>query len=186
MIEFIRKFLREHLVLSVLIIVLAPFTTLSVFSLFFASDREVVYDAHMVSSHCGLSNIPGKDCAGIYNVIIGNTGTQEEIVQISWPLDLIHWQTDKKIMNIAADDPRTHDPVFTCDMTETYSKCVINKFAPGALMIIKLVCYACSSRDLDRLENTPVEIQTVAVLSYGDPRVTAVMRRIQILLNFIL
>ena len=74
MTEFIKKMIREHLVLTVLIGVLAPFTTLSLVSLLFASEREIVYALNEVFTYCGLSKIPGKDCIAIYEFIIGNTG----------------------------------------------------------------------------------------------------------------
>ena len=81
MLEFIKKMLREHLVLTVLILVLAPFTTLSLASLFFASDREIVYTMNKVFANCGLSGIPERDCVALYEIIIGNTGMREETVR---------------------------------------------------------------------------------------------------------
>ena len=66
MLEFIKRSLHEHLVLSVLIVVLAPFATYSVVSLFFASEREIVYELNAVFTQCGLSKIPGKDCTALY------------------------------------------------------------------------------------------------------------------------
>ena len=88
MVEFIKKMIREHLVLTVLTGVLAPVATFSVVSLFFAAEREIVYELNAVFTQCGLSKIPGKDCTALYELIIGNTGTREESVRLVWPFDL--------------------------------------------------------------------------------------------------
>ena len=186
MVEFIKKMIREHLVLTVLIVALAPFTTLSVVSLFFSSDREIIYELNAVFSQCGLSKIPGKDCAAIYEFIIGNTGAREETVRLAWPFDLSVWERGQQVLNIAADQPRDHDPQLACETTVAQSECVIENFAPGTLMIMKFSCLACSGHEIGMLEGKPVAVQTTATISHGDPRVTIVFRRLQNVLNLFL
>lgn len=183
MLEFIKKMLREHLVLSVLILVLAPFTTLSLASLFFASDREIVYTMNKVFANCGLSGIPERDCVALYEIIIGNTGMQDETVRLVWDFDLSAWERGQQILNISADRPRGHDPVLACKTSEFHSECGMEKFAPGALVIMKITCLACSSQTIGRMEDKPVAVQTAAHMARGDPRVTIVFRRLQNLMN---
>jgi len=186
MVEFIKKSLREHLVLTVLIGVLAPFTTLSLVSLFFASEREIVYVLNEVFSQCGLSKIPGRDCTAIYEFIIGNTGEQEETVRLVWPFDLSPWERGQQVLNIAADQSRGHDPQIACETSGTQSECVMENFAPGALVIMKFSCMACSGHDTGMMEEKTVAVETEAAVAHGDPRVTTVFRRLQNLLNLFL
>ena len=184
--KFIKKMIREHVVLAVCIGVLAPFTTLSVISLFFSSDREIVYVLNEVFSRCGISKIPGKDCTAIYEFIIGNTGTREETVRLVWPFNLSVWDRGQQILNIAADQPRGRDPQLACETTVAQSTCLIENFAAGALLIIKLSCLACNGHEIGMMEGKPVAVQTIAKISHGDPRVTTVFRRLQDLLNLFL
>ena len=186
MVEFIKKMIREHLVLTVLIGVLAPFATLSIVSLFFASDREIVYELHKVFAYCGLSRIPGKDCTAVYEVIIGNTGIKDETVRLVWHFDLSTWERGQRILNISADQPRGHDPELGCDTSGAKSECVLKNFAPGALVIMKFTCLACSSQVVSIMEDKPVAVQTEASIAHGDPRVTIVFRRLLNLLNLFL
>jgi len=186
MLEFIKRSLHEHLVLSVLIVVLAPFATYSVVSLFFASEREIVYELNAVFTQCGLSKIPGKDCTALYELIIGNTGTREEKVRLVWPFDLSPWERGQRVLNIAADQPRGHDPQIACETSGTRSECVMENFAPDALVIMKFTCFACSGHDTGLMEEKTVTVETEADVAQGDPRVTAVFRRLQNLLNLFL
>jgi hypothetical protein len=170
----------------VLIGVLAPFTTFSLVSLFFASEREIVYVLNKVFTQCGLSKIPGKDCTAIYELIIGNTGTREETVRIVWPFDLSAWDRGQQVLNIAADQPRGHDPQLACETSGTQSECIMENFAPGALVIMKFSCLACSGHETGMMEEKTVTVETTAAIAHGDPRVTTVFRRLQNLLNIFL
>lgn len=183
MLEFIKRSVREHLVLSVLIVVLAPFATFSVVSLFFASEREIVYELNAVFTQCGLSKIPGKDCTALYELIIGNTGAREETVRLVWPFDLSPWERGQLVLNIAADQPRGHDPQIACETSGTQSACVMENFAPGTLVIMKFTCMACSGHDTGMMEEKVLAVETEADIARGDPRVTIVFRRLQNLLN---
>jgi hypothetical protein len=173
-------------VLTVLIGILAPFTTFSLVSLLFASDREIVYALNQVVSTCLLSGTPGKNCVAIYELVIGNTGTQEEKVHLTWPFDLSPWKRGQQILNIAADQPRRHDPRISCDTSESQSECYLEEFAPGALVIMKFTCMACSGNDIGMLEEKKVSLETDAKISHGDPRVTTVVRRLENFLNLFL
>ena len=186
MVEFIKKALREHLVLTVLIGILAPFTTLSLISLFFASEREIVYEFNEVFTYCGLSRTPGNDCTALYELIFGNTGLQEETVRLVWPFDLSPWEREQQVLNIAADQPRGHDPRIACETSGTQSECIMENFAPGALVILKFSCLACSGHDTGMMEEKTVAIETGAAVAHGDPRVTTVFRRLQNLLHLFL
>lgn len=186
MLEFIKRSLREHLVLTVVIGVLAPFTTLSVASLLFASEREIVYELNEIFIQCGLSKIPGKDCTALYEFIIGNTGVQEETVRLVWPFDLSPWNREQKVLNIAADQPRDHDPRITWQTSGTRSECILENFAPGALVIMKFSCLACSGHDAGTMKGTTIAVETEAAVARGDPRVTTMSRRLQNLLNLFL
>ena len=186
MLKFIKKSLREHLVLTVVIGVLAPFTTFSAVSLFFASEREIVYELNEIFSQCGLSKIPGKDCTALYELIIGNTGVQEETVRLVWPFDLSPWERGQKVLNIAADQPRAHDPQIICQTSGTQGECVMDNFAPGALVIMKFSCLACSGHDAGTMEGKPVVVETTASVAHGDPRVNTLFRRMQNFLNLFL
>ena len=186
MVEFIKKMIREHLVLTVLTGVLAPVATFSVVSLFFAAEREIVYELNAVFTQCGLSKIPGKDCTALYELIIGNTGTREESVRLVWPFDLSPWERGQRVLNIAADEPRGRDPQIACQTSGIRSACVMENFAPGAVVIMKFTCFACSGHDTGMMEEKPVDVETEAPVVHGDPRVTTVFRRLQNFLKLFL
>ena len=181
----ILKLIREHLVIVILIVVLTPLTGISIASLFFAREREIVYEAYMMVSQCLEGGIPGQNCVGIYQVNIGNTGEHEESARLSWPMDLANWKIDHQISNISADAPRSHDPEVKCDMSGSPGICEIEQFAPGTFVEIKLVCYNCSGHEVSQLEEVPVAVDSDAVISKGNPRVSILVRRLQVLLSFI-
>ena len=182
----ILKLVREHLIIVVLIVVLTPLTGITIASLFFSREREIVYEAYMMVSQCLQSGVPGENCVGIYQVNIGNTGEHEESAHLSWPMDLAKWKTDWKIQNIAADAPRSYDPVVNCDMSENPGECTIEQFAPGTFVEIQLVCYNCSGNEVSQLEELPVDITSSSpVISRGNPKVSILVRRLQVLLSFI-
>ena len=184
--EFIKKALREHLVLVLLVLVLLPFTGLSVFSLFFSSAREIVYEQNKIFEFCAPSGTPGKSCTALYEFIIGNTGSRKETIRLAWPFDLTTWERRQKIMNIAADQPREHDPRLACDTSPTQSACVLSDIAPGTLVIMKFTCFACSNLDIGRMDEKPVAVETTAKIAHGDPRVNTIFRRFQNLLSIFL
>lgn len=184
MLEQAWKYLRMHPVLYVLITILIPFGTASIVSLLISSDREIIYETSLVS-HCGLSNVPDKDCVGLYHITLGNTGTRAESMLLTWPFDLSGWQRGHNILNIAADSPRANDPVVDCKMMESATACTIDQFAPGAMLIMDWTCYACGGMDLEKLEEMPVNLQSSATIAYGDPRVTILFRRLQALLQYL-
>ena len=186
MTKFIKDSLREHMVLAVFTGILAPFTAISLVSLFFASEREIVYELNEVVTYCTLSGTPGKNCVALYELIIGNTGGQEETVRLIWPFDLSPWEREQQVLNIAADQPRSHDPGVACDISESQSECVMENFAPGALVIMKFSCLACSGNDIGMLEENKVSLETGASVAHGDPRVTTVVRRLENFLNLFL
>lgn len=186
MLEYLKKVLGEHLIIVVLIVVLAPFTTISVVSLFFAREHEIVYDLRKVYAECGFAGTPEKDCVARYEMVIGNTGLQEEPVRLVWPFDISVWDRDQQVLNIAADNPRGQDPHLTCETRIEQSTCVIENFAPGSMLVLKFTCLGCSSQDSGMLEEKPVNVETEATVSRGDPRVTSFLRRLQNLLNVII
>ena len=182
----ILKLVREHLVIVLLIIILTPLTGITIASLFFARDREIVYEAYMMVSQCLQTGTPGQNCVGIYQVNIGNTGEQEESVLLSWPMDLARWKTDWKIQNIAADAPRSHDPVVECEMSEEPGECTIDQFAPGTFVEVQLVCYNCAEEEVQQLKELQVDVTSSSpVISRGNPQVSILVRRLQVLLSFI-
>ena len=183
MIESIKKIIQKYLLLSRITAILVPVTILTAIFLFIYSNREIVYKTD-INSKCGLSGSRGKDCAGVYHIIIGNTGAREEKVRLLWPRDLSAWgNADFRIMNITADRPRAHDPVCKCAITGIERVCAINNFAPGTLVIMEFECYACSKEEISRLVDTPVTVQTEANTLHGDPRITTLFWRMQNLLN---
>lgn len=182
----ILKLVREHLVIVVLIVVLTPLTGITIVSLFFSRDREIVYEAYMTVSQCLQTGTPGQNCVGIYQVNIGNIGEEEESVLFSWPMDLSRWITAKKVRNIAADTPREHDPVVNCEMSENSGECKIDQFAPGTLLEMQLVCYQCAEEEVRQLKDLQVDVTSSSpVISTGNPQLSILFRRLQVLLSFI-
>ena len=180
------QLVREHVIIVLLIIILTPLTGITIASLFFSRDHEIVYEAYMMVSQCLQSGTPGQNCVGIYQVNIGNTGVHEESVRLSWPMDLAMWKTDWKIQNIAADEPRKHDPVVKCEMSDESGQCVIEQFAPGTFVEIQLVCYNCSGNEVSQLEELPVDVTSSSpVISRGNPKVSILVRRLQVMLSFV-
>ncbi|MGH8120363.1 MAG: hypothetical protein ACRESK_07095, partial [Gammaproteobacteria bacterium] len=167
-------------------LVLLPFTGLSIFSLLFSSAREIVYEQNKVFEYCTPSGTSGNNCTALHEIIIGNTGTEMETVRLVWPFDLSLWERGQKILNIAADEPRNHDPEITCETSRTQSVCVLEDFATGTLVIMKFSCLACSGREIGLMEGKAVAVETIAPVAQGDPRVNILFRRLQKFLNLFL
>ena len=70
-----------------------------------------------------------------------------------------------------------------CAMMEARQECTIEQFVPGALLFLTLQCRGCSEGEIEMLAGTPLEIHTDAHVSYGDPRVTLLFRRLQSLIR---
>lgn len=182
MLDLLRESLRKRLVLTVFLAGLIPLGGFSVISLWVPFGREIVYEQHMVFSLCGL---PGakqeKGCTARIELIIGNTGREDENVSVVWPRHEGKWRSHHYVRNISADEPRSRDPVLRCAAEQGRQECIIEQFTPGTMVFMELDCHGCSGRELELLEDTPLEVQTAAHVFYGDPRVTALFRRLQVL-----
>jgi len=184
MIDFFRDALREHLLLTVFLVGLLPAGAFSVISMAFPFGREIVYDTHTVFATCGSSGaIAGRHCTARVELIIGNTGNSEESVRIVWPRYEGPWGRDHNVLDISADRPRSGDPVIDCTVAEGRQECAIDRFAAGALVVMHLDCYRCSKREVEWLDDSPLEVQSAAHVSYGDPRVTLLFRRLTALVR---
>ncbi|MBI2994946.1 MAG: hypothetical protein HYY48_12340 [Gammaproteobacteria bacterium] len=176
MLDLFRESLRKYFVQTILVIVLIPAGVFSASSVLFPFSREIVYDMHTVFSTCHA--IRAGQCVARMELIIGNTGHTDETVNLVWPRFEGPWSQYHNVLDISADRPRGGDPVVRCSVAEGRQECSIEQFAAGALVIMQLDCYRCSKREVEMLGDTPLEIQTGAHASYGDPRVTLLFRRL--------
>jgi hypothetical protein len=86
------------------------------------------------------------------------------------------------VLNIAADEPRTHDPVVICESSVEQTECSVERLAPGTLLILRFTCMPCRGTEVATLGEGQPEIRAVARVYRGDPRVSAIVRRLQVLL----
>jgi len=171
MIHFLRQAMRRRFLQTVLILGLVPVAAFSLLSPF---SREIVYDMHAVFSMCQ----PGGECVGRVELIIGNTGDTNERVTLVWPRLEGPWSRDHNVLDISADQPRQGDPVIDCVAGGGRQECTIEQFPAGALVVMHLDCLRCSKRELGWVADTPLQVQSAAHVSYGDPRVTLLFRRL--------
>ena len=173
------KLVREHLFMFIIALCLLPLGAASIRSLYFISGSEITYDEYTVFAMCDLKGAPkGRDCVGRYEIIIGNTGDREETVVLSWPPALSDWSQDYRVLNIAADASRDHDPSFSCSTSESRFECHIERFAPGAMIDISLSCLPCGGKELQLINGTPAVLESNARIYKGDPRVNVLWRRV--------
>jgi hypothetical protein len=174
------KLIREHAWLAVMaaigLLVGADYAA----SLLFAPARAVMHDGRLVFFDC---NVPGdKPCVADYEYMLGNTGRQEESVVAAWPVDLDGWSRGQRVLNISADEPRAHDPEVNCKSSAELTECNIERLAPGTLLILNFRCMPCHGSEVATLGEGQPEIRSVARVYRGDPRVSAIVRRLQVLL----
>lgn len=167
------KFLRNHIALAVIALLLV---TTGLYTLL-PSGREVFYEMHPVFTLCRPA-AGGTACAARMEVNVGNTGEAEESVTLAWPHFEGGWTSGYDFFDISADRPRSHDPVVSCETSGGRRACAIDRFAPGALMVMHIDCIQCSKREVRLLQKTPLEIHTEARAVRGNPRVTLLLRRL--------
>jgi hypothetical protein len=173
------KLIREHAWLAVIaaigLLVGADYAA----SILFAPARAVMHDGRLVFFDC---NLPGdKPCVADYEYLLANTGRQEESVVAAWPVDLGRWGRQQRVLNIAADEPRMHDPEVTCESSAERTECTVERLATGTLLIMRFTCMPCHGGEVAALGEGQPEIRTAARVYRGDARVGALVRRLQVL-----
>jgi hypothetical protein len=151
-------------------------------SLLFAPERAIMHDGRLVFADCELAGAePGRGCVAEYEFMLANTGRREERVVATWPAAIGRWSLQERVQNIAADEPRSHDPVVACSAAAGQSECIVDRFAPGTLLILRFRCLPCGGGEIAGLGEARPGIQTEARVYRGDPRVSALVRRLQVL-----
>lgn len=174
------KLIRDHAWLTAVAALALLFGADYAASLLFAPARAVMHDSRLAFFDC---NLPGdKPCIADYEYMLGNTGGHEENVAAVWPVDLGDWSRQQRILNIAADEPRAHDPEVVCESSAENTECSVERLAPGTLLILRFMCMPCRGSEIATLAEGQPEIRTGARVYRGDPRVSAIVRRLQVLL----
>jgi hypothetical protein len=167
---------------SVLIgVALLIFGAVSFRSLLISADREIVYDAAMVTSFCAKAG----NCFGIYELKIGNTGRlQQDGVTAVVHVAPSKWTAQHSISDLAADHPRAGDPAIKSTSSGDAYTFAIDRFAAGTEIKLRFDCATCSLDELKLAKATAVEVHASGTLLQGDPRVTTLGRRLNLLLTF--
>jgi hypothetical protein len=183
--DFLRRVFGGKLVAAGLLILLIPVSAISVISIFWQPEHEVLWHGSWLINNCNiLQSQDGSKCIGQYELSVANTGDQPELVQIRWPLDLGHWSVDQKVLNLSADRKRLNDPDIACDWHAAEAKCSIKDFAAGTLLLITLRCLSCERAALEFLSSHPPTIISDAKVYESDPRGTLLFRRLFFFLSF--
>jgi len=179
-------FLRNHLPLAVILLMVIPVGAVSVTALLWQTEHEVLWHGNWILKHCGLTVADkASNCIGEYEMSFGNTGDHGEEILLDWPVDLRQWSMDWRVLNLSAGRRRANDPKFTCrNMTEN-TTCTIADFAAGTLLIIKLRCLLCGPTELHALEEHPPTVTSQANVYASDPRATLLFRRLGVLLSWL-
>jgi len=150
-------------------------------SVLFAPERAVMHDGRLVFADCSLPGAGGKNCVAQYEFLLGNTGQREEDLIAAWPVDIGHWERQLRLLNIAADEPRARDPDVSCESAAGGTGCRVDHLAPGTLLIVQFRCMPCAESEVSGLRDARPEIRGGARVYRGDPRVNALVRRLQVL-----
>jgi hypothetical protein len=179
-------FLRNHLPLAVILLLVIPVGAVSVTALVWQSEHEVLWHGSWILKHCGLTaNGTESNCIGQYELSFGNTGDHGEEVLLDWPVDLRQWSMDWRVLNLSADRRRANDPNFTCRKMAESTTCAIADFAAGTLLTIKLRCLLCNRAQLHAMDQNPPVVTSQARVYSSDPRATLLFRRLGILLSWL-
>ena len=179
MLGYLFEKFQKHYLRIVLIIALLATGVLSAAALLLPHSREIVYEMHTVFATCLPSG--SNQCAARMELLIGNTGSALEFVNLTWPRVEGGWSSSHNVLNISADNRRSREPSITCANSAGRQECRIEQFAPGALVILHMDCYQCSLQQVQWLAETPLTIQTEAHAAHGDPRMTVFLRRLLVL-----
>jgi hypothetical protein len=177
--RIVPKLIRDHAWLTGVAAVGLLLGTDYAASFLFAPARAVMHNGHLVFFDC---NLPGdRPCVAEYEYMLANTGRQDESAVTAWPVDLERWSRGQRVLNIAADEPRAHDPVVACESSVERTECSVERLAPGTLLILRFTCMPCHGTGVAALGDGQPEIRTAARVYRGDPRVSAIVRRLQVL-----
>jgi hypothetical protein len=169
-------------VYSVLIgVALLIFGAVSFRSLIVSADREIVYDAAMVTSFCAK----GGSCFGIFELKIGNTGKLQQdgvtaVIHVAPP----KWTAQHSVSDLAGDRPRAAEPIINSTTAGDAYTYAIDRLPAGAEVKLRFDCTACTIDELRLAKTMPVEIRATGTVLQGDPRVTTLGRRLNLLLTF--
>ena len=162
-------------------VALLIFGTVSFRSLFLSAEREIVYDAAMVASFCAKAGT----CFGIYELKIGNTGKlQQDGVTVVIHIPRQKWTASHSVSDLAGDHPRAGDPAIESTSSADAYTYAIERLAAGTEVKLRFNCTACTIDELRHAKATPVEVHAAGTLLQGDPRVTTLGRRLNLLLTF--
>ena len=162
-------------------VALLIFGTVSFRSLFLSAEREIVYDAAMATSFCAKAG----NCFGIYELKLGNTGKlQQDGVTVVIHVPPQKWAARHSVSDLAGDRPRAGDPAIKSTPSAEAYTYAIDRLAAGTEVKLRFDCTTCTIDELRLAKAAPVEVNATGALLQGDPRVTTLGRRLNMLLTF--
>lgn len=184
--DILFKLFRDHLLIVVALLLFIPVSAISVIALVWQSEHEVLWHGSWVFRECSLPGGEGASgCVAQYELSFGNTGDHTEQVRLDWPVDLRRWSMDWQVLNINAGRRRSNDPQFTCPGMSGITRCSIEDFAAGTLLIIKLRCLLCDRTEVLAIEQNPPNVTSEARVYASDPRGTLLFRRLGVWLSWL-
>ena len=162
-------------------VALLIFGTVSFRSLFLRAEREIVYEGRFAASVCTRSG----NCYGRYELTIGNTGKlQQDGITAIVHVAPGKWAAQHSVSDLAGDRARAGDPAIKAALSGDAYSYAIDHLSAGAEIKLRFDCAACSLDELRLAKATPAEVHASGALLVGDPRVTTLGRRLNLLLTF--
>ena len=166
----------------VVLLILALLFGTNVTSIFFQSNKEIVYEYEITYSMCMESS---SLCAYGAELQLANTG-KVSLSNIAVEIQNIPREVkiDTRVLNLSASNPRKNDPSIQVNIMASEHEILIDDLSPGALVEAKFTG-SVEPDKLEVLKGVGVNVVSDGEIIEGDPHGTALGRMLSPLLGFL-
>ena len=178
--------MHKALLFAIAIIVLALVFPVG-FNILVASRDELSYNAGVFSSTCSMrlstDPTPGEYCLTIYEITLGNTGTNaQSVIQISLQDAPELWRFESNVVDIVASAKRIDSPVIDYDSTKDQTHIRIEHLQPNRMVDLRLTYLGPEA--FEQLPRMSVIVSANGTLIESNPHTTVMSRFIRNMIGF--
>lgn len=177
----LKKLIKSKTRILILIFVLTLVFNASFRTVFFPSNKEIVYDYKTTMLFCTESH----KCSYFGNLSLANTGSKTlNNIKVSISNMPKSIRSSASTLNLSSAEPRSNDPLIKDNYSEFNRIISIKDLSPGALVDIEFAGRAVSKEYKLALQETSAFVQADAKIINASPRGTKISRLFSMLLWF--
>ena len=177
----LKRLIKSKSRILILIFVLTLAFNTSIRTIFFPSNKEIIYDYKTTMLFCPEN----QNCSYFGKLSLANTGSKPlndiRISILNIPKSI---RSSASTLNLSSAEPRSNDPLIKDNHSKQNRMITINELSPGALVVIEFTGRAVSKEYKLTLQDASASVQADAKIFNASPRGTKISRLFSMLLWF--